>query len=510
MMRLLPFLVAFICCSFSAVIAQYVGPVERTLRFRVYGADAKPITNKRGERYSVPEDSVLRIAEQRYRLEEINTLHVNDSTWLQKSFPATFHVEDGTKKMIVHSDVTIDSLPFLAGTYYFPRKTETLFEIRSTPDVTIANQAFENFRADPGAPDQSVIIPIIEETQEEIRYSNPERIPAEDLRSIVILLRQVRTTPILTGIVNFTPKFSKVRLSQALIQSSDYGKTFDIITTTADLNLSREAEILNTFFVTENTGWLQIRKDDGRIQMLKTTDGGGTWLPDEVLTSLSPGTMRFYDTLTWYVLTVDRIGRSALYETHDGGNRYLPILDNKPVPTGIAPSTYTRLRVLNKSMLFVSDQTGSRIVKRVGSWWDVQKLTGRLYDVERINDTRAYYSATTSTFNGDSGGVAYVARTVDAGETWDTIFTTQLSQSPFDSYLFLNIKFYDEMTGVIGIEEGILLTRDGGDTWYYLREENYSYCPFIGNFPVTALFVDRNTLVYIVRNVMVHHAIRLP
>ena len=69
--------------TIASAHAQYVGPVERTLHFRVYGKDAKPITNKEVKSiYSVSEEQILRNATEDDLWYEINTLNINDSTWL--------------------------------------------------------------------------------------------------------------------------------------------------------------------------------------------------------------------------------------------------------------------------------------------------------------------------------------------------------------------------------------------------------------------------------------------
>ena len=186
------------------------------------------------------------------------------------------------------------------------------------------------------------------------------------------------------------------------------------------------------FFITPEVGWYV----NGSGKIYKTTDGGATW----VQKLNQPGTyfraIAFIDDrrgfagnigTDYYPKVTDTI---PLYETKDGGETWRPVTSIKgPVVKGICA-----IEIISKPF----NNAGKR----------GQKST--VYAAGRV------------------GGPAFLLKSADGGDSWESIDMSRYCG------MILDVKFFDEKTGIISagsdaaVEKSnalILMTTDGGKTW---------------------------------------------
>jgi photosystem II stability/assembly factor-like uncharacterized protein len=186
------------------------------------------------------------------------------------------------------------------------------------------------------------------------------------------------------------------------------------------------------FFITPDVGWYV----NGSGKIYKTTDGGATWV--EKLSQ--PGTyfraIGFIDGqrgfagnigTDYYPKVTDTI---PLYETRDGGETWKPVTRIKgPVVKGICA-----IDIVSKPFI----KGGKREYKST------------IYAAGRV------------------GGPAFLLKSTDGGDSWESIDMSRYCG------MILDAKFFDEKTGIISagsdasVEKSnalILMTTDGGKTW---------------------------------------------
>jgi photosystem II stability/assembly factor-like uncharacterized protein len=196
------------------------------------------------------------------------------------------------------------------------------------------------------------------------------------------------------------------------------------------------------FFVTPDIGWY----GNGEGKLYKTTDGGKAWI--EQLNK--PGTfvraVGFIDEKNGFLgnIVTDYFpgvtDTQPLYRTRDGGASWRPISNLQgPAVKGICAI-------------------------------DILKRT--FIDSGVLRDRVIVHAA------GRVGGPAFLMRSLDGGETWNSIDLSAYTSA------ILDVKFFDEMNGIIaGSSDGdtsksnarVIVTSDGGQTWRTVYQSDRTY-----------------------------------
>ncbi len=125
-------------------------------------------------------------------------------------------------------------------------------------------------------------------------------------------------------------------LKQYIMISDNGGASWE----TSELNASgitRDDDILGAFFINETQGWLVGRENQGFAFVLVTDDGGSTWQKVDVEQAYNFGSVHFIDNNEGYA-TVDAMDygdnpNCKLFHSTDGGNTWSPIT----ISTSILP-----------------------------------------------------------------------------------------------------------------------------------------------------------------------------
>ncbi len=222
----------------------------------------------------------------------------------------------------------------------------------------------------------------------------------------------------------------------------------------------------DVFFVTPEIGW--VAGEHGTI--LKTTDGGGTWTaqlggdpesPDEAVRELF-----FLDELHGWAMR----GKPSLVDilrTTDGGENWIPV--------GELSNHYDRFAFVSETVgVVLYDQKILRTIDGGKTWNPVFECRAKV-DVEGLSRTvkcelwrLSFASAQVGYASGGSyeAEVGIVAKTVDAGATWQVHNAAYQVGASHDKS---DISFLDENTGCARFgysDTGKLFrTTDGGSTW---------------------------------------------
>jgi photosystem II stability/assembly factor-like uncharacterized protein len=235
-------------------------------------------------------------------------------------------------------------------------------------------------------------------------------------------------------------------LNGAIRKTTDGGITWT--------NVYTLSSISDIFFVDANYGWAITNSQ----QIIRTTDGGSTWLTYggnlssiRILARIS-----FKDVNNGVIATSEN---KILY-TNDGGVTWSlssgQIFTNS-LSTWIEDIEYVK----NTSTIIVvgydANTTLPAIIKKSidngNSWTLVKSLNiGSFYDVQFINSTTGWAV-------GDNGTVV---KTIDGGNTWNTSNDPNIGP-------VRNVDFVNEQIGYVFGEESIFKTINGGVSWSPFR-----------------------------------------
>lgn len=245
--------------------------------------------------------------------------------------------------------------------------------------------------------------------------------------------------------------------------------------TWTQLNVTGYHEVVQ--FVNENDGW--ICGKNGVI--LRSTNGGVTWNPQNSNVSHHLTDLKFYDENTGFVTGFGK----TLLKTTNGGNSWF-----HAIPPGPEPIMHS-LFILNSNTIYASADL-SFIYKSTdaGQTWDSLTLgmPNPFFSIFFLNENNGWllgccgmYFKTTdagatwtpetyltpgftihssSFINGNTGWLCaeagYLMRTTDAGESWDSLYSGTFN----DLY---SIQFVNDSTGwAVGFDGIILKTTNGG------------------------------------------------
>ena len=169
--------------------------------------------------------------------------------------------------------------------------------------------------------------------------------------------------------------------------------------------------------------------------ILKTTDGGETWIQKESGTTENLQKVQFLTPEVGYV-----IGNSGiLLKTTDGGETWISI------DTG-QTANFEGLSIVDESLIFISYYNNLIKSEDGGNTWVNYSMNSFFYNYIQFFNSLIGYSAK------ESGSLA---KTIDGGQTWQEL-------SGFIPFYFLNenIGFYHD--------GGLLKTIDGGNNFGYI------------------------------------------
>jgi photosystem II stability/assembly factor-like uncharacterized protein len=217
---------------------------------------------------------------------------------------------------------------------------------------------------------------------------------------------------------------------------------------------TRKLGVIDPYFFTSTYG---IAGWSYRGSYFETTDAGKTWMWADCEDS-----PEYFETrsVAWY--DRDRgfkAGDSMVYRTTDGGRTWR----GYPVPGSYIVRT---LSILSPSTLFcvagVDDHTKVYRSDDSGRTWSLllQRLEASsvLEGVAFIDDTTGIVTAQENARKDLGAGKFY--RTVDGGKTWDSLFVW--GGIPYD------VRFFSKTNGIaVGAYGSIFVTTDGGMQWEY-------------------------------------------
>lgn len=254
-------------------------------------------------------------------------------------------------------------------------------------------------------------------------------------------VRAQYTMTLVSDLANADGKFSFVNenvgyhfSTPKILKTTDGGNTWFFLSQNIISQVHPTGEFMSGQFVSENTGWLVVRKDDNIASindssfLYKTVDGGVNWTLQRVN---PPNTIQYAAALFSKVHFKNEqegwiYGNGLLERTSDGGNTWTTIIHDVG-----ETSNNNNMR----SMTF-SDQNNAYIVG-YGAWIQHSSDGGVTWNDQHyypgVQVTDDYYMHDVDFMSSDTGivstgGMGLFERTFDGGQTW-----TQMNTG-FDHY----------------------------------------------------------------------------
>ena len=224
----------------------------------------------------------------------------------------------------------------------------------------------------------------------------------------------------------------------------------------------------DVYFVTPNIGWIV----NGSGQILKTVDGGNSWLGQFSQSTTHFRSVGFLDSFNGWAGNVGfgefgTTDTTVMYHTINGGTTWSPF----NTFTGPRPQGLCGMYVLNDSVIVaVGRVRGPSFFTKTtdgGSTWiskDMSAHAAGLIDVYFFDPDSGYAVGLTDVDHSNSSGI--VLFTSDGGETWEERFKTERTGE-----WCWKISFPSRKVGYVSLQRNsgtpiyFLKTSDGGETW---------------------------------------------
>lgn len=223
-------------------------------------------------------------------------------------------------------------------------------------------------------------------------------------------------------------------------------------------NALGKLETYDMHFLNDSTGWVITAHLGGNEPLVKTIDGGETWVPNNNLPFAS-GT---YVTVYFVTEQIGWVGGSEIiYQTTNGGETWV---ESEIENADIASTTFLDIKFFNPELGWAVGggtsfgNNGMKIFhsNNGGMYWALQLNTGEnqvAWEIDFISELEVWVAAS-SDFN-----VGILLHTEDGGENWEE--ELNLQNGSFQDVFFLN----DTLGWVSGKNNTLLKTTDGGESW---------------------------------------------
>ena len=255
------------------------------------------------------------------------------------------------------------------------------------------------------------------------------------------------------------------------------------------LNVPTSGRYDDIFFINENQGWAA----DGEGQIIATTDGGQTWLP-QFVTNKYLRSIEFLNDRVGFCGSLD----SSLYKTINGGSTWVDIAPSiTPKPPGICGLSAPSQQVVYGCGAWFSP---AYVIKSMngGTTWtniDMSAYASALVDIHFVDDLHGFVSGRAANVN--EGGI--ILYTADGGQTWEIKHKTMVPndyvwklQSPDGLHFFASVEGYPNANNVRMVK-----STDAGGVWETVLVSNtYSYVQMVGFLNANHGWIGGNNAVY--------------
>jgi photosystem II stability/assembly factor-like uncharacterized protein len=231
-----------------------------------------------------------------------------------------------------------------------------------------------------------------------------------------------------------------------LYRSTDGARTWSLVPL-ADLGDFEQLD-----FVDPASGWLLTsRREAGDIisQLWTTTDGGETW---SLLSEITRGRVSSPRKLVAADEALYAIGRDLALRSTEGG---VVLREMKHPALRLSHTVFVDQRAgyaVNAGDLYETSDAGR-------SWQRIGPLPPGSESLTFL-ETDVGFTARASCC--DPSQPVEIFRTVDGGGTWTLIYST----SAFATPTVRSLEFQDARRGWLVLDDGVIRTDDGGDTWF--------------------------------------------
>ncbi len=254
-------------------------------------------------------------------------------------------------------------------------------------------------------------------------------------------------------------------------------KTTNGGTTWVTQKIISNAFLIGCYFVDSNTGWVS-----GDAGVFKTTDGGATWSPQTGPYGLTK--VYFNDKNNGWTVG-GRDGSTPyigdIFKTTDGGITWTQKTNN----TNWA--RFYGIQFVDANTGWAFAEVNNTLLKTTngGGDWQLQQSFGSSFNIQSIY----FLDQNTGFMGGNDGSKGYLQKTVDGGGHW-------INKTPNLQYGPEYIKFFDAQNGISAGQGrsgdmAMLNTTDGGETWTIITTTFPQ--GFTGSGLNAGYFVDKNT-----------------
>ena len=274
---------------------------------------------------------------------------------------------------------------------------------------------------------------------------------------------------------------------QRLLVTADGGASWSDVNPPAPTQGGFPADLLNVEFLDSDHGWVAFAEPFnlvtdptfGRIDVWRTTDGGGTWakstLPKAKFNNagdtLGPFSFDFLDRTHGFAFIsgnyTHSLGDSDLYWTADGGKTWSADRPTGNGSAGVEGSSLAFATADDGVIVGNPEGSGISVTHNGGKTWQQASLpapAGTTGDV-RLFSLPVFSSATTGLvavrFQGNTQNVTWMYRTTNAGSSWSSA-----GQVPGSGALIVSI--VDAQHWVATDGEVVERTSNAGSTWSHL------------------------------------------